>query len=171
MKSLGRYVGPAVLGLGLAVGVGSCVNSTNVPKIIPQETNVTLENIFYYESDGPTCLYDSNRRLSASLDRRGMGVKYDVLVSDGDGIQDIWHGRSLLKYNLKYNDSNVRETQFNFFDGAPNKNWFRNSYEVHVTDMKGNETTFVFPLSYIKEHGKIIDHKFPNENGKCDNEF
>jgi hypothetical protein len=47
----------------------------------------------------------------------------------------------------------------------------KNPYKIIVTDLKGNETTFTFSLSYIKEHGKVMNHKAPNENGKCDDNF
>jgi hypothetical protein len=97
MKNLGYYFGSAVLGLSLAVGVGSC------EKPIPSETVVKLENVQYYENDGnPVCLYYADGRNAGSFIKgeRKMAISHTAWISDGDYIKDIWQEDIIMEDNF-----------------------------------------------------------------------
>ncbi len=169
MKNLGYYVGSVALGLSLTMG------GCEKPEVIPPETSVKLENMIYYESSGKdVCLYYSSGNMGASLDKdsNGMVVAHDLIVTDGDGLKEIYHGRFKEGRHFHYEpDKPKTKTEITMLENSPHKKHFDKPYRVIVTDMKENEKTFSFPIEFVKKHGKIMNHKAPNAKGKCDKNF
>lgn len=181
LKKIGFYLGLCTL--GLALGCSNPETANNKP-LADNPAKVRIENAYFhrYEEAKPTCIYSSNDRLSvmAESPEKTIYLKFDMGISDEDIIKHMqygWHKPgSEPPFSDSYkNKSKNKETSLSVSSGGYHEKHLREfSFEIKVTDWKGNVKEMEFTLDQILKDSRpmktkpmrLIDGKL-----ECDERF